>query len=133
MYHAIVHDIFVKDKTFFKKYPIVKQKADQGLIAHVISIQDPQKFIQDLQKEMIDNTLYCCPLYDDCGNQVKMVFKNIICPIDPKRQNVWEEATDYISEITKTPCWHNYSFPQKISDESEWLHTNNEIDELVRK
>jgi hypothetical protein len=129
MYHAIVHDHFVKDKAFFHENPIIGQKADQCLIMNIVKVGNPKKFAEKLQKAMIDAP-YCSPMYGLDGDVV-MVFKDITCSIDPQNEGIWEEATDYISEITKTPSWHNYCYPKKISEEYQWLHTNNEIEKIA--
>lgn len=62
-----------------------------------------------------------------------MIFKNIVFPINPAVDDVWDEAVDYISEVTETPSSHNENYPKKIADEPIWLKAHNELETIMKK
>ncbi len=121
MFHSIIIEQFLKDRTVLDKYKIINQKIYENWKMHIVEVHNHLPFITDIQESMIEIIPCYFHLYDE-GKNLLVVFKDLICDLDPNDQIIWQEAADYLSNILKISCWQFQSYPKKISDEPIWLN-----------
>lgn len=121
MYHAIVIEESLKDKSILDKYSILRTKVSERWHLHVIEVENPSVFIEDIQNEMVTSLPYYFHLYDD-KNDLKVAFKEKSFDLDSKDKTTWIEAQKYGGNKLHIPFDELDFSPNNFSSEDEWYN-----------
>lgn len=121
MYHSVIIQESLKDKEVLKNYKILRTKVTSTWHLQIAEIPAPERAIPEIQKAMVENQPYYFHIFDE-GKNLIIVFKDKYFKIDPNDKSTWQEVTEYGITKLNIPADQLDFFPQKISDETAWLH-----------
>lgn len=119
MYHAIIIEESLADKSSLNNFRILNTKIDGDWHLHVIEIPDIEKAIEIIQPAMVIDDEYYWHIFDD-GNILVVVFRDKAYRMDPADKLTWKEAQEHGANLGIAR--HQLDFyPLSFSDEPEWL------------
>ncbi|MEK9156031.1 MAG: hypothetical protein AAB360_01875 [Patescibacteria group bacterium] len=120
MYHAVIIEESLADKTVLENYNILNTKIDDDWHLHIIKIPEPEAAIKKIQPAMVSNEPYYWHIFDE-GKTLIVVFRDRVFRLDPNDQTAWREAAEYGAAKMNISAEQLDFYPSYISDEAEWL------------
>lgn len=121
MYHSIVIEESLKDKIILEKYKIVRTKIGDKWHLHVIELEDPECFINDIQENMVSDEPYYFHIYNN-ESYLKVIFKHKVFNLDPKDKSTWIKAQNYGAEKLNIPAEELNFIPNNFKQENDWFN-----------
>ncbi|HOX40676.1 MAG TPA: hypothetical protein PK263_00610 [bacterium] len=120
MYHAIVIEESLKNKSVLEQYKILKTKIDGDWHLNILEIENIDQAIANIQPAMVAEKPYYWHIYDD-GTTLDVIFREKIFHLDPNDKSTWREAAEYGAAKMNIPAEQLDFYPARFLDEAEWL------------
>ncbi len=121
MFHAVVIEESLADKSILLKYKILNTRISERWRMHIIELLDAEKFIGNIQTAMVLDAAYYFHVYDD-KNYLAVAFNNRVFLLNSQDKSTWLAAQQYGGEKLGIPAEELDFVPNSFGAEKGWLN-----------